>query len=127
MPRSINDHYFENEDRFRELFDAFNAFSPRYQRWRYTTARKDHIDLFEEPIKDGEVYFKCQNGPAWGDVIKISRLSMERLLYVVMANNPHLEAFGKYCQEERVKELRQAHDRYAPTYGLLDSQDEQSD
>ena len=101
MPRDISDFYFQDEAAFNRDLAAFNALFNLYDQWQVTRARKEHADLFGEPIQPGEVYYKQQAGPAWNQVTKISQLSMERLLYVVLACNPRLQALGERELAER--------------------------
>jgi len=57
-------------------------FCPDFSPWQETTARTSHEDLFGRDIKTGEIYYNRNAGAAYDDIIKISRLSMARLVYV---------------------------------------------
>lgn len=65
---------------------------------------------------------KCY-GPAWGDVIKLSRLSMERLLYALFSAN-FLEKFAERINEERLERLKEAHERFSPVARLFREKDD---
>ncbi len=125
MPRDIDDFYFRDEADFNRALAAFNALFTRYNQWQVTQARKEHQDLFGEPIQPGEFYYKQQTGPAWDQVTKISQLSMERLLYVVLACNPRLQALGERELAAREAQMRADYDRYCPVDNLLGAADEE--
>lgn len=119
MPHESGKRYFQNEADFKKAFAAFNALAAYDEQWQPTTARKDHEDIFGKRIRDGELYYKRQIGPAWDAVIKVSQLSMERLVYIVMAGNLSLQALGKTLQEQRFKALQEAHARFSPVDRLF--------
>jgi len=125
MPRDIGEFYFRDEAAFNRAFAAFNALFTHYDQWQVTHARKEHEDLFGEPIQSGEFYYKQQTGPAWDQVTKLSQLSMERVLYVVLACNPRLLALGERELAERQAQLRAAHERYSPLNNLPGIADEE--
>jgi hypothetical protein len=96
-----------SEENFNKYLQLLNALSSEYSQWHYTTARKDHVDLFGGAIKHGEEYFKRGNGPAFSDVIKISQQSMDRLLYALFSWNPTAEGIGVEIQKIRMAKLRE--------------------
>ena len=126
MPRDIGDFYFRDAADFNRALAAFNALFTRYDQWQVTRARKEHEDLFGEPIQPGEFYYKQQIGPAWDQVTKLSQLSMERLLYVIMVGNPRLLALGERESAAREAQMRADHDRYCPADNLLGPEAEES-
>jgi hypothetical protein len=117
MPRGFLEEYYPDE--FDDMLDKLNALNPSAFPWQRTKARKEHKDLFEERIRDGEVYFKRQVGAAWGDDIKLSRLSMERMLYALFSLNPDLERLAEEVIEARLKERQEAHRRFSPFSALF--------
>ena len=125
MPRDIGDFYFRDEADFNRALTAFNALFNLYDQWQVTRARKEHEDLFGEPIQPGEFYYKQQTGPAWDQVTKLSQLSMERVLYVVLVGNSRLQALGERELAERQSQMRADHDRYSPVNSLLGPEDEE--
>jgi hypothetical protein len=96
------------DERFFELLDMLNALTPEYAPWQPTQARKEHVDLFGVRIEPGEVYFKRSYGVAWGQDNKLSRGSMERLLWSLFEGNFGLQDFaGRVAQnrEDRMREM----------------------
>jgi hypothetical protein len=118
MPRQYWERYFSDEE-FREMVEKLNALTPFAFPWQPTTARKAHEDHFGEAIQDGEVYFKRQVGAGWSDAIKLSRLSMERMLDALFSANPGLEGIAERIHEARQEEMREAHQRYSPLNALF--------
>jgi hypothetical protein len=49
-----------------KVLDTFNALFPG-RPWKHTSARKEHVDLFGEVIKNGEIYYQQHVGAGWGD------------------------------------------------------------
>ena len=96
-----------------KVLDTFNALFPG-QPWKHTSARKEHVDLFGEVIKNGESYYRRHVGAGWGDVVRLSRLSMERLIYVFFHTNPLLREIAKEFYEIEFERLRQMHAKYNP-------------
>jgi hypothetical protein len=83
-----------------------NALTPVWQ-WCSTGARKDHEDIFGVEIKRGEIYFKKQVGPAFGSVEKLSRVSMEKLLYLFVDQMPMVERIADQQIAAQEKEFRE--------------------
>lgn len=87
---------------FQAHLRLLNALYHPTDSWQVTTARKDHTDLFGQPIPNGAVYFRKHTGPGWGDVIRLSRLSMDHLLYLLFGVNPQGREIA--VQLERLQE-----------------------
>jgi hypothetical protein len=117
MPRGFLEEYYPEE--FDDMLDKLNALNPSAFPWQRTKARKEHKDLFGETIRDDEVYFKRQVGAGWGDDIKLSRLSMERVLYALFSLNPGLERLAEEVIEARLKQRLEAHRRSSPMNSLF--------
>lgn len=101
--------YYKSDAEFNVDVKRLNALIRRdSSQWQYTQARKDHEDFFGVEIKIGESYFKRQYGAAYDDVLKLSRLSMERLLFAVFAGNSHLEYSSDQLLQKQRAELRKA-------------------
>jgi hypothetical protein len=79
MPRYPLEDYFSDKE-FAELVRKLNALTHPAFQWRWTRARKEHEDIFGETIHRREEYFKREVGVAWGNDIKVSRISMERIV-----------------------------------------------
>ena len=70
--------------------------------WDTPKANKRHVDLFGDSIGYRELYFRKQPGGPFGDAIKLSRRSMEKLLYSVVEQMPLLQRLGdRMIEEER--------------------------
>jgi hypothetical protein len=72
------------------------------------------VDLFGEVIRNGDVYYRRQVGAGWGDVVRLSRLSMERLIYAFFYTNPLLQKIAEEHYEIEFERLSQAHAKYSP-------------
>ena len=87
-----------NDEQFSRLFSMLNALyfdSSDFFVWRAVVARKEHEDEFGVVVKNGETYYKRQYGNAFDGVDKLSRQSMERLIFLLFNGNFHLQ---KWCE-----------------------------
>jgi hypothetical protein len=73
--------------------------------WQPTNARKDHVDLFGELINYGDTYFKKKDESRHGVVIKLSRNSMEKVLFAVVVSSRRCRRLGDHFVEKADKEL----------------------
>lgn len=112
--------WYYREDEFALMVRRLNTFYGPYDQWRATTARKKHRDLYGRLIKSGEVYYKRQIGPAWDAQLKLSQLSLARLLYALFAGNPELERVADRAVEREIAWLQEQHARYSPVDRLGD-------
>jgi hypothetical protein len=96
-----------------KVLHTFNSLFPN-RPWKHTSARKAHVDLFGEVIRIGDVYYRRQVSAGWGDVVRLSRLSMERLIYVFFHTNPLLQKIAEEHYEIEFERLSQAHAKYGP-------------
>lgn len=126
MPRGFLEDYYSDEE-FHQMLGWLNALSPEWSGWRHVTARKEHEDLFGEAIGRSEVYFQRQIGVAWGDSLKLSRLSMERLLYAVFAGNQLLADLAREVGDIRQEALRETVQRCSPLSTILGRKDRESE
>jgi len=94
-----------NENQFAEKIELLNTLLNPYMQWQSVVARKDHKDLFGVTIKQYEVYFKRIHGQAYGDVIKISRESMDKIVYVLLDGDFRLQELSKTMRKIRMKEF----------------------
>lgn len=86
-----------SEKDFHMMVRKFNSLSKAFE-WKYTTARKAHKDLFGNIIRINQVYLK-KNSLIYYDDIKLSYLSMEKLLYAVFHNNFYLHSITEeFCE-----------------------------
>ncbi len=98
--------YIYNEEELSKNIDLLNALLNPYREWRYTTAKKDHEDLFGVTIKEGEGYFKRDYGQAWDDVIKMSRESMDKFIHCLFNGDFHIQRLAEALQKNRIEEMQ---------------------
>ena len=60
---------------------------------------EDAQRLFGQRINDGDTYYKRQTGPAFDDVLKLSRQSMAKLIYCLTQYNPRFDRMAKRLWE----------------------------
>ena len=91
---------FESDEHFWLDFKKFNALYPGWN-WSSPAAQKSHTDLFGDSIDVGDVYFSKAYGVGWHEKIKLSRASMEKIMYVAMVTCPIVEQVA----EQRAKKM----------------------
>lgn len=91
---------FDTEEEFKTAFGLFRELSPSIP-WKATTAAKDHIDDFGGRIKRGEVHYTRSYPPAFHNVERLSRKSMEAVLCVLFRNNQEIEALAQELRKVR--------------------------
>jgi hypothetical protein len=82
-------------------FHHLNAFLPEVRGWRRIKARTAHEDLFGDEVRAGEEYYSRQAGMGFGDVLKLSQASMDRLLVAVFFANDGLRKIAAGETERR--------------------------
>lgn len=122
MPRGFIEQYY-SEAELREMVAKLNALGAQISPWRETSARKEHADLFGERIERGEVYFKREDGPAYDNNIKLSRLSMERFLVALFSGNCGLDHLASQIREDREQKRIEESRRFSPVESLLKNSD----
>ena len=86
--------YSSDEDFERDL-ERLNAFENPYTPWRSLVGRKDHVDEFGEAIEKGEVHYVKEVGASsFTSPLRLSRSSIEKVLYVAVHLNPGIQALG---------------------------------
>lgn len=111
------EHHFQiyDDDELDDYVKKLNAlYTWPDQGWRKTQARKDHVDEFGDRVVDGESYFKREYGPAWDDVLKLSRTSIEKLLFCVFSGNFGLQGMCDRLIDDQQRQLAEAHAKFAP-------------
>lgn len=98
---------FDTEEQFKIAFDLFRELSPGVP-WKATRASKDHVDDFGDKIKRGEVHYTRYYPPAFHNVERLSRKSMEAVLYVLFRNNLEIKTFAEALREHRLDKERQS-------------------
>ena len=101
------DYLYLDDKKFIELFSRFDALFHDWGRWKAVKARKDHMDVFGEPIQTGETYFKRDYGASWDATIKLSRKSLELVMFVMFAGNLILEQVADKFIEARLEYMRE--------------------
>jgi len=87
-----------DDEQFSKLFAMLNALyfdSSDFFVWRAVVARKEHEDEFGITVRSGEKYYKQEYGSAFDEVNKLSRQSMEHLLFLLFNGNFQLQ---KWCE-----------------------------
>lgn len=102
---------FTDEAEFRAAFKRLTALQGQWPAWEAPEARKEHEDAFGVTIKRGETYFKKQVGSPFADPVKLSRSSMEKLLYIFVATSPQMEAMADLLIQEQEAHLRAVMER----------------
>ena len=94
--------HFDSNEEFRQAINRLNALGSEYLGWKFTIARKNHKDEFGIDIKSGEEYLKqsCST-----DYLKLSKQSMENLLYCIFTFNQGLEELLDGIVKKRENEL----------------------
>lgn len=91
--------YFKSYEHFWEAVRTFNALYSDLG-WTKSRAQKDHIDVFGKKVETGEDYFKRQVG-GYHQTEKLAMSSMERLVYLLIVNNPALAELGEHQEQQR--------------------------
>ncbi len=108
-----------SQTELRDLVDALNALHPPFDQWKYTNSRKGHEDEFGAIIQNGDVYFKREHG-GYDQALKLSRDSMEKLVFCIFDGNLGLLAMCKRLVEEYQEAVAEDHRKHSPLPGLLD-------
>jgi hypothetical protein len=98
--------WYYTDEELNRLMPKLNALNPQPMGWQAKLANKPHRDDFGERVKTGETFYQRQIGPAPGDVIRLSKLSMARFLYAVFTSNPVLSSLTENMPQ--AKERRNA-------------------
>jgi hypothetical protein len=107
------DHIYSDKE-IAELVDKLNACYPVDFQWAYKRAIKEHTDLFDQKISAGEHYYRMRMGGSYGNDLKLSCLSMERLLFAVFAPGPIWEEDADKAIDERMRKARRIIDNLRP-------------
>lgn len=102
----MRNNYYDDKE-LSVLIRQLNALLGLYYEFRYTDARKQHTDELGDVIKRGDVYFKRRRGVAYDDVIKLSRASMDAVLFALFDGSEILRGLGASLLERQKKEILQ--------------------
>jgi hypothetical protein len=98
---------YHTEDELSEMFKKLDAISDQMSgAWQESKAQKEHIDMFGETVHRGQYYFKRTIGPGFHNVLKLSQVSMDRLLHAVFADNKQLQFIAEQFQEKQLEDMR---------------------
>jgi len=112
-----------DDKQLHELVEKLNAIGSSFNEWRLTKARKHHEDEFGDEIEKDQFYFKKQYGEAFDEVLKLSRASMEMLLFCLFSGNFAFESMCERWVEENRKRLRENLLAYDPLRMTLGNKD----
>jgi hypothetical protein len=96
------------------LIEKLNACYPVPVQWTYKRAIKDHTDLFDKKIREGEPYYRLSMGDSHGHDIKLSYHSMELFLFVLFVPGPYWEKDVDKAIDGRFEQVRRIMDKLRP-------------
>lgn len=109
-----------SDEELSKKVNLFNSlYYPDYNTWQLTKARKEHCDEFGDSIDEGEYYYKYQHGPAFDDVIKLSRSSIEKIIFLIFDGNLVLQRYCDQITDKMIKRLCEEHKKYSPIDRLM--------
>lgn len=100
---------FESEKEFWLAFKRLQALHGPHG-WESKSANKEHEDIYGVRISAGETYFSLQVGAAFDAVRKVAMPSMEKMLYLFVAQNPRLERLADGAIQREQDEMRRMAD-----------------
>jgi hypothetical protein len=103
-----------DDEELHNMVGLLNGLIPELFPIRWTKARKEHEDLFGETISTGENYLTRKTGAAWGDSVKLSQLSVERVFLSIFDDNPGLRKLAHQVNEQRQERIHAEHARASP-------------
>lgn len=96
---------FDTEEEFRTAFGLFHELTPSIP-WKATTAAKDHLDDFGDYVKYGEVHYTRSYPPAFHNMERLSRRSMEAVLCTLFRNNLEIKSLAEHLRKARLERER---------------------
>ena len=103
-PRILNKQFYDDTELFEHL-KRINSLLGAKDEFKQTTAKKKQTDIFGIKISYGETYYKRNISQAYGIDIKLSRATIERLLYAFFENNIRLKKLADKLYENEIQEL----------------------
>jgi hypothetical protein len=102
MPNTQKDStWYYTDEEINQLVPQLNKLNPHHLGWRAVLANEPYRDDFGESIDIGETFYQRQIGAAADDVIRLSKISMARLLYAAFTANPVLSDLTEQMSEVR--------------------------
>jgi hypothetical protein len=99
------------EDKFDIYLKYLNHFTNIYFQWQPTNAIKEHIDEYGVKINIGDIYYKREHLKSHSDVLKLSKDSMDKLLYIMIEGNNQFQSYGQYLENKQLKDIQDALER----------------
>ena len=96
------------EKKFEEYLIYLNHLSDEYSPWQLTQAKKEHIDEYGIVITKGQIYYTKPCNKNFKKLLKLSKQSMDQLLFLVVEGNDKLRLIGKRFEEIRIETLQKA-------------------
>lgn len=88
------------------LIAKLNACYPVPVQWACKRAIRDHTDLFDKKIHEGEYYYRLSMGDGHRHNIKLSYQSMERFLFILFSPGPYWEKDVDKALDDRFEQVR---------------------
>jgi hypothetical protein len=96
------------------LIKKLNACYPVPVQWTDRKAIKDHTDLFDKKIREGEPYYRLSMGGSHGRDIKLSYPSMERFLFILFVPEPYWKKDVEKTIDDQFEQVRRIMDDLRP-------------
>jgi hypothetical protein len=96
------------------LIAKLNACYPVPVQWTYKRAIRDHADLFDKKICEGEHYYRLSMSDSHSHDIKLSYQSMERFLFILFSPGPYWEKDVDKAIDDRFDQVRRIIDNLRP-------------
>ena len=100
----LNKQFYDDAELFEHL-KRVNSLLGSKDEFEQTTAKKAQTDIFGIKISFGETYYKRNISQAYGTDVKLSRATMERLLYAFFENNHRLKKLADKLYENEIQEI----------------------
>jgi hypothetical protein len=97
-----------------ELIEKLNACYPLPAQWTCKKAIKDHTDLFDKKIREGEPYYRLSMGYSYRHDIKLSYHSMELFLFILFAPGPYWEKDVDEAIDGKFEQVRKIINKLRP-------------
>jgi hypothetical protein len=110
--------FYQSDADLHAAVDQLNALFDPMREFKATTARKDHVDVFGVSIRARETYYKRECGGGFGNEVKVSSESMERLCGAILFDNRWMSDIVQTvdCVRKKQKERLQSSSQYLPNF-----------
>ncbi|MEJ2214824.1 MAG: hypothetical protein P8Y20_12405 [Gammaproteobacteria bacterium] len=103
-PKILNKQLYDDTELF-EYLKSINSLLGSKDEFKQTTAKKEQTDILGIKISYGETFYKRNINQAYVTDIKLSRVTMERLLYAFFENNHRIKKLADKLYENEIQEL----------------------